>query len=431
MFLVKIKMDGRSLERELIQVVRTVEQLQRKYLDLLLGEEAGEEVGDTLDDYLQLCDRLSDWLQQTDAATRVSCLVHRAMVRCTETSHASLLLPVLKLLQQGLTEAGECELASQNPPTLPKLAVNLANKVGLAVEALESSSNDSVVYSRREARSVADICTKLLSIICQVNTDATRVVLEKQADFRQLLGKFLARQESLACRNVLEAVESEEECIREEERKREATLLIQATYRMYKQRQWWGKLRQGVIALQKLTRRRKKRGLPTKSGREGWIAELEAVADKREKLERRYRRIQKLDPNKLDGFLQVERDEAAIKIQIWWRRLRPLRQTEVQEKEGKKDKAAMVIQAAVRRWLEARQSSPAWSQLLHPRVISEERARELRRRIEVWQTRNPVATLDRSPDLHLRAQMRYSKFLAGTAARRLAEHRFPYLKFRC
>ena len=110
MFALKIKMDGRSLERELIQVVRTVEQLQRKYLDLLLGEEAGEDVGDTLDDYLQLCDRLADWLQQTDAATRVSCLVHRAMVRCTETSHASLLLPVLKLLQQGLTEAGECEL---------------------------------------------------------------------------------------------------------------------------------------------------------------------------------------------------------------------------------------------------------------------------------------------------------------------------------
>ena len=33
-----------DLERELIQVVRTVEQLQRKYLDLLLGEEAGTRV---------------------------------------------------------------------------------------------------------------------------------------------------------------------------------------------------------------------------------------------------------------------------------------------------------------------------------------------------------------------------------------------------
>ena len=383
-------MDGRSLERELIQVVRTVEQLQRKYLDLLLGEEAGEEVGDTLDDYLQLCERLSDWLQQTDAATRVSCLVHRAMVRCTETSHASLLLPVLKLLQQGLTEAGECELASQNPPTLPKLAVNLANKVGLAVEALESSSNDSVVYSRREARSVADICTRLLSIICQVNTDATRVVLERQADFREQLAKFLARQESLACRNVLEAVESEEECMRGEEKRMEATLLIQATYRMYKQRQWWGKLRQGVVALQQLARKRKKRSMTRSGGKESWLTELESVADRREKLERRFRRIQKLDPNKLDGFLQVERDVAATKIQSWWKRLRPRRLVEVEEKEEevRKDKAAEVIQAAVRRWLEARQSSPAWSKLLQPRVISEERARELRRQIEVCWTRH-------------------------------------------
>ena len=384
-------MDGRSLERELIQVVRTVEQLQRKYLDLLLGEEAGEEVGDTLDDYLQLCDRLSDWLQQTDAATRVSCLVHRAMVRCTETSHASLLLPVLKLLQQGLTEAGECEVASQNPPTLPKLAVNLANKVGLAVEALESSSNDSVVYSRREARIVADICTRLLSIICQVNTDATRVVLERQADFREQLAKFLARQESLACRNVLEAVESEEECMRGEEKRMEATLLIQATYRMYKQRQWWGKLRQGVVALQQLARKRKKRSMTRSGGKESWLTELESVADRREKLERRFRRIQKLDPNKLDGFLQVERDVAASKIQSWWRRLRPRRKVEVEEKEKevRKDKAAEVIQAAVRRWLEARQSSPAWSKLLQPRVISEERARELRRQIEVWLDKTP------------------------------------------
>ena len=389
-------MDGRSLERELIQVVRTVEQLQRKYLDLLLGEEAGEEVGDTLDDYLQLCDRLSDWLQQTDAATRVSCLVHRAMVRCTETSHASLLLPVLKLLQQGLTEAGECEVASQNPPTLPKLAVNLANKVGLAVEALESSSNDSVVYSRREARIVADICTRLLSIICQVNTDATRVVLERQADFREQLAKFLARQESLACRNVLEAVESEEECMRGEEKRMEATLLIQATYRMYKQRQWWGKLRQGVVALQRLARKRKKRSMTRSGGKESWLTELESVADRREKLERRFRRIQKLDPNKLDGFLQVERDVAASKIQSWWRRLRPRRLVEVEEKEKevRKDKAAEVIQAAVRRWLEARQSSPAWSKLLQPRVISEERARELRRQIEVWLDKAPRLAID-------------------------------------
>ena len=52
--------------------------------------------------------------------------------------------------------------------------------------------------------------------------------------------------------------------MRGEEKRMEATLLIQATYRMYKQRQWWGKLRQGVVALQQLARKRKKRSLSMK-----------------------------------------------------------------------------------------------------------------------------------------------------------------------
>ena len=48
--------EGRSLERELVQVVRTIEQLQKKYL-ALLGEEEGEEPRDTLEDYIALCVR--------------------------------------------------------------------------------------------------------------------------------------------------------------------------------------------------------------------------------------------------------------------------------------------------------------------------------------------------------------------------------------
>jgi len=48
--------------------------------------------------------------------------------------------------------------------------------------------------------------------------------------------------------------------------------------------------------------------------------------------------------------------------------------------------------------------------------------RQLRREIEVWQTRHG-GSVDRSPDLHARAQEGFAKFLAGTASRRLAEHR--------
>ena len=73
----------------------------------------------------------------------------------------------------------------------------------------------------------------------------------------------------------------------------------------------------------------------------------------------------------------------------------------------------------------AKQSTPAWSQLLAQRVISEERARALHLEIEVWQQRNNVyvGEKEESDKLHVTSQERYRRFVAGTGARRLAEHR--------
>ena len=45
----------------------------------------------------------------------------------------------------------------------------------------------------------------------------------------------------------------------------------------------------------------------------------------------------------------------------------------------RREGAALVIQAGVRRWLVSRQQSPVWSSIItQPRIISEERARHLR-----------------------------------------------------
>ena len=84
----------------------------------------------------------------------------------------------------------------------------------------------------------------------------------------------------------------------------------------------------------------------------------------------------------------MEREMAARRLQAWWRRRRgpelaPAEDPEAAEAE-RRHRAAVVLQTAARRWLLARLRSPAWSQLLaHPRGISEERARALRREIEV------------------------------------------------
>lgn len=49
-------------------------------------------------------------------------------------------------------------------------------------------------------------------------------------------------------------MESEEECMKDSSRRAEATVLIQATFRMYRQRCRWRKIKSGMIALQRLTR---------------------------------------------------------------------------------------------------------------------------------------------------------------------------------
>ena len=136
-------MGEESLERQLVEVVRTVGQLQGRYLALLGEGEEGEGAEDTLHDYTSLCTRLGEWLGQAGRTTRATTLLHRAMVRCTETSHASLLLPVLRLMQpvrtlnvthdllvQGVGEVGPSLLAKQGSPALVRLATNLAAKVG-------------------------------------------------------------------------------------------------------------------------------------------------------------------------------------------------------------------------------------------------------------------------------------------------------------
>ena len=54
-----------------------------------------------------------------------------------------------------------------------------------------------------------------------------------------------------------------------------------------------------------------------------FLQRLEAVAERKREMERRYKLISKLHPNRLQSFLEWERETAARKIQTWWRNLRP------------------------------------------------------------------------------------------------------------
>ena len=214
-------------------------------------------------------------------------------------------------------------------------------------------------------------------------------------------------------------------------KRKDATLLIQATFRMYQQKQRWHKLRAGVIAFQRLLRRRiaAKVYVSEKELEERkFKTELEEIIERRKFMERRYKKIQKLPPNRIRVYLTWEKDVAAIRIQNWWRKQSNSSSQKRNENEDirlKKEWAAHTIQSWVRRWLLAKQTTPALSKLLAHRVISEDRVRALYKEIEVWQQRNPEYVVDQEETnkLHLSSQERYRRFVAGTGARRLIEHR--------
>ena len=61
---------GGPLEEELIKVVRTLEELQHKYLTLLEDDETAADPGQTLQDYQVLSNKMLDWIGECDTFTR-------------------------------------------------------------------------------------------------------------------------------------------------------------------------------------------------------------------------------------------------------------------------------------------------------------------------------------------------------------------------
>ena len=61
---------GGPLEEGLIRVVRTLEELQHKYLTLLEDDETAADPGQTLQDYQVLSNKMLDWIGECDTVTR-------------------------------------------------------------------------------------------------------------------------------------------------------------------------------------------------------------------------------------------------------------------------------------------------------------------------------------------------------------------------
>ena len=84
--------------------------------------------------------------------------------------------------------------------------------------------------------------------------------------------------------------------------------LIQATFKMYRQKCRWKKFKNGIIALQRLVRRRQRRKniVDTQKHEEKrFLEQLGMVESRRMDMERRYKMLARLHPNRVNSFLGV------------------------------------------------------------------------------------------------------------------------------
>ena len=77
-----------------------------------------------------------------------------------------------------------------------------------------------------------DKCSAVLNFFCQNNSDVTRYIIEKFEEFKPCLQFYVEKYRNEDSKHLFEAVESEEECLKETSQRTDATILIQASFVM-------------------------------------------------------------------------------------------------------------------------------------------------------------------------------------------------------
>ncbi|XP_023337311.1 uncharacterized protein LOC111708219 isoform X2 [Eurytemora carolleeae] len=411
-----------NLETEILEVLRALTQLQEQYLDLVTKEEDG--AADVLQDYRTLCERMVEWGEQLDPEIRAGLFGNRVLVKLVGVRPASLLQPALSVLAT-LANFREKDLEPHKGKILLRLGERLTSSLSWALESLQGSE-DSRIYTMSESRSIFEKSAKILQFLCDKDSNLTRHIIRKQEYIKESLQIFMNRFKNKTFRDLYENLESEEEYMRDEERKLIAVIKIQSTVRMWRQKKLWRKLRNGMIACQRLYRRRREisESNLTTTPEQSFKKELTRISLRKQGLEYKYRRLERIEPRRFGNFVESEQVQAASRIQRWWRRRKGEEDGGRKQEEERREKAVKIIQAGARRWLVLRRSAPVWSQLLAPKVISEERARQLQLEIDIWQQKTKLwVDREETTKLHVEAQNKYRNFLLTLGSRRLAEHR--------
>ena len=210
-------------------------------------------------------------------------------------------------------------------------------------------------------------------------------------------------------------------------RKSSAAVLIQAVWRGYKCRKKMQRVRVGICRFQQLYRRWKLDKERVKQERVQMTSKSAHTAQ-REFHEQQMATLKLIPASEVDGFIRKQEEQAASRLQAWWRGLLARKAFQDMKVASVRTKSAGVIQRAVRRHLLKRRGKKQTTvDGLYPALPFAERER-LQQEVQHMREQPPVARSDEQRrQLHDQVQQLLGDFYADLKPTRSRDERLRVL----
>ncbi len=409
------------------------EQIQ-EYYDILLPT--------AVDSVLFLANSLLE-LESVDAAAQGSHLVQFQSVLGSLdslcTSHRQCLLRTLQspyLLHILITDTADFYRVFLY--TLTKLIQADPAAVSSLPESILHSILDELVYKiSGKEKQLGKLSLETLAIFTTCCPDVIGVVVHRYKGLLTVVSQWMTEDADVNVKQLIGELEARSGTRRGMEKVNDAAVRIQATWRGYSARKKIHRMHKGIQRFQKLYRRRKAeklrridRELSTRETEESKQVRLQS--DIRDFHEKQMKTIQQLPAAQVDAFVHKQENEAATRIQSWWRRKTAQKEYLQRQASAQRNTSALVLQRSFRRVLARRRHEVSGNNAASlPRVSPAEREffqTEIAKRRELHPT-GEMSELQ-SRKLHNEAQDLLEEFYAARPAEQRKEEKGALLLFK-
>lgn len=195
-----------------------------------------------------------------------------------------------------------------------------------------------------------------------------------------------------------------------------AAVLIQALWRGYACRKKMKRMRNGICKFQQVYRRWKSRKDQTKEAGTRATRRLPFTAQ-REFQERQIATLELIPACEVDAFFKRQEEQAASKIQAWWKGAVARRAFVDRKAAALKTKSATVIQRAVRKYFQ-RQKKRMTTECCYPALSPEERDVLLQEVQQMMERQSNIQSIEQKCQLHNQVQELLRNFYANLESSR-------------